>query len=332
MKQLLIITCLNLWFFNLRGQSSCPPVTVCNDFTNTPNGTGPGGQFGEINAGTDGCLSGEHNSTWININISVSGTLEFTVNPNNNTNDFDFAVWGPNSACPPTTPPIRCSYAVINNNFVGAADNGNTGIGTTINNTHPQPENDNSEGAGGNGWVNTLNVIAGQTYLLLVDNFTSNSGFVLTFPTGVVGSSSLSCVPLPIQLVSFEGYNKGSYNLLTWKTIMEVNNKYFTLERSTDGYNFSEVTRIMGQGTSNISKTYSFHDYSFEPKLNYYRLKQTDNNGQFEVFKLLFIDNSRESVKIIKIIDVTGRDIDPNYEGFRIVYYEDGRIIKTIGK
>jgi hypothetical protein len=329
MKQLLIIICLNFGLLNLRGQN-CPPVTVCTDFANTPNGTGAGGQFGEINAGTDGCLNGEHNSTWIDISISLSGTLDFTINPNNNNNDFDFAVWGPNTLCPPSTPPIRCSYAVKNNNFAGTADNGNTGIGTTINNTHPQSENDVTEGAGGNGWVNTLNVLAGEKYLLLIDNFTTNSGFLITFPTGA-GSSSLSCVPLPIHLIAFEGYYTGSDNLLTWKTATEMNNDYFTLERSTDGYDFTEIAKIKSQGSSNSPKTYSFHDNSFEAKINYYRLKQTDNNGQFEIFKLLFIDNSREPAKIIKIIDVTGREVDEYYQGFRIIYYEDGRIVKTVG-
>lgn len=40
---------------------------------------------------------------------------------------------------------------------------------------------------------------------------------------------------LPIELLTFEGYNKNENNILTWSTASENDNDYFTLERSEDG-------------------------------------------------------------------------------------------------
>lgn len=324
----MFLMCLMFYAYSY-AQNDCPPTTVCAPFAATPSGAGVGGQFGEIGAATDGCLSGEHNSTWITVTILTSGTLEFTINPNVNANDFDFAVWGPGSPCPPTVAPIRCSFAVNNNNFVGAGDNGNTGVNTNINFTHPlASETDLTEGVFGNGWVNAINVTAGQTYLILVDNFTTNSGFNITFG----GTATLDCTALPIELLTFYGTNEDSYNLLTWSTATETNNDYFILERSSDGYNWTEVSRIDGAGNSSQTLNYSFKDFGFKNGINYYRLTQTDYNGQHETFNIIAINNYKESPKILKTTNMMGQEVSNDFEGLRIVYYSDGTTLKRVGR
>lgn len=322
MRLLILILFCNLSF----GQNSCPPIFACSDVSNTPNGAGTGGQFGEINAGTDGCLSGEHNSTWITITILNSGTLLFTINPTTNSNDFDFAIWGPNSGCPPTGAPIRCSYAVGNTNFAGPGDNGNTGINSTFNSTHPLAnENDNSEGAGGNGWVNDINVLAGESYLILVDNFTTNNGFNITFG----GTSVLDCNILPIDLVEFKVYTLSNKNILEWTTMSESNNDYFILEHSQNGYDWSEITRIDGAGNSSSELNYSYV-VEFENRINYYRLTQVDFDGTYDVFDLISINNSSNKV-VIKITDFLGQEVDEFYTDLRIIHYSDGTTEKRVG-
>lgn len=309
-------------------QSDCPPTQTCTSLSNTPGGSGVGGQFGEITAATDGCLGGEHNSCWITVNILTSGTLEFTINPNVNANDFDFAVWGPNSACPPTNSPIRCSYAINNNNFAGPSDNGNTGISTASNSTHPlASENDNSEGAGGNGWVNSMNVIAGETYLILVDNFTTNSGFQISFG----GSSTLNCSFLPIELSEFYGINNGTYNTLKWTTLSEINNDYFIIEKSTDGVSWSQVEIVDGAGSSSVEINYNIIDHVPFQGINYYRLTQVDFDGNSKTFDLISVNNSGDAPYIIRITDILGQDVDNSYQGLRLVHYSNGTIQKRIG-
>jgi hypothetical protein len=90
--------------------------------------------------------------------------------------------------------------------------------------------------------------------------------------------------PLPVNLVSFEANCKGGKVDLTWSTATETNNDYFTLERSVDAENWSLIDIIDGNGNSNELINYQYTDEKSLGGLSYYRLRQTDFNGQFEVF------------------------------------------------
>jgi Secretion system C-terminal sorting domain len=107
----------------------------------------------------------------------------------------------------------------------------------------------------------------------------------ITSRTGLNGFSvfatAQSVSPLPIELLSFDGTATADYNHLEWVTVVENNNDYFTLERSTDGVTFTEIARIDGAGNSTQLINYSFNDMNPADGYNYYRLKQTDFNGQY---------------------------------------------------
>jgi Domain of unknown function (DUF3244) len=68
---------------------------------------------------------------------------------------------------------------------------------------------------------------------------------------------------------------------LTWATATEINNDFFTIERSTDGRTFEEIAIIPGNGNTTEVSKYIHMDKNPERGLNYYRLKQTDYDGQF---------------------------------------------------
>jgi Secretion system C-terminal sorting domain len=97
-------------------------------------------------------------------------------------------------------------------------------------------------------------------------------------------------ITLPIELLSFTGENNGSINLLEWITKTEVNNDYFTLERSFDGENFIALDKIKGAGNSSYSIAYSYVDQAPLNGTNYYRLKQTDFNGESHYSEPIAID------------------------------------------
>lgn len=67
--------------------------------------------------------------------------------------------------------------------------------------------------------------------------------------------------------------------ILTWSTAAEANIKYFTIERSTEGINWHLVGTTAGSGRSSIVNTYSVTDRFPGNGDFYYRLKQTDFNG-----------------------------------------------------
>ncbi|OEK00651.1 hypothetical protein BFP97_03630 [Roseivirga sp. 4D4] len=87
---------------------------------------------------------------------------------------------------------------------------------------------------------------------------------------------------LPIVLVSFEVQATESTIDLEWVTASEENNDFYTIERSIDGLNFTPIEIIGGAGNSEQLITYRTTDHSPLSGRSFYRLKQTDFNGQFE--------------------------------------------------
>ena len=103
---------------------------------------------------------------------------------------------------------------------------------------------------------------------------------------------------LPIQLTSFTGENSGNDNLLKWTTSSETNNDYFTIEKSEKAIDWEVLETIQGAGNSNSNLNYRFMDYSPHPKVTYYRLKQTDYDGQFAYSEIIAVKTNLDEVSI----------------------------------
>jgi hypothetical protein len=100
-----------------------------------------------------------------------------------------------------------------------------------------------------------------------------------------------SCQPftLPIELVSFSGkYEEGGV-ILNWVTASETNNDFFTIERSADTKEFIEISQIKGAGNSNSEQKYTYTDPTPHTGINYYRLKQTDFDGNYEYSSIVSV-------------------------------------------
>ena len=140
--------------------SSALPACGNSQIAYTP--TGPGSILETLG----GCLSSnEHFSVWYTFTAATAGTLTFMITPNANA-DYDWAVYGPNKNCNNLGAPIRCSY--------DAPPPYATGLTMTATNL--------TDPAGGTGYCRYLDVLPGETYYLIVDNFTQNTnGFVLTW-------------------------------------------------------------------------------------------------------------------------------------------------------
>lgn len=87
--------------------------------------------------------------------------------------------------------------------------------------------------------------------------------------------------PLPVELIRFDVIRQSDKVSLHWTTATEINNDYFTVERSADGLQFSELSVIDGAGNSVTPIDYVIDDLHPLKGINYYRLKQTDFDGNF---------------------------------------------------
>jgi hypothetical protein len=103
-------------------------------------------------------------------------------------------------------------------------------------------------------------------------------------PANGLGEYTSSPLQLPISLTRFEGSVKSSSVNLAWSTASEMNNEMFAIERSFDGKNFSEISELRGAGNSSTNVEYSVEDKTVYGMASantvYYRLKQTDRDGQ----------------------------------------------------
>lgn len=123
--------------------------------------------------------------------------------------------------------------------------------------------------------------------------------------TGMSGFSNFgtaqSTSPLPIELLSFTGKSLGTRNQLDWVTATEINNDYFTVERSSNGIDFTEASKVDGAGNSNAVHSYSTIDNDPYPGLTYYRLKQTDFDGKFSYSPLIAVENQMDKIMVDNI-------------------------------
>ncbi|MFC2111583.1 C25 family cysteine peptidase, partial [Bacteroidota bacterium] len=110
--------------------------------------------------------------------------------------------------------------------------------------------------------------------------------------------------PLPIELISFKAEFNGQTVELNWVTASEVNNNSFSIERSIDAETFIEINNVPGAGTSNSIVEYNAIDVFPFDGIAYYRLKQTDYNGNSDYSKTITVNSSQsDELKIVRIID-----------------------------
>lgn len=164
--------------------------------------------------------------------------------------------------------------------------------------------------------LNYIGLDAGADIVIAFDNgqtgfaVSSSSGTFLT-PTHVAITGNniyfnttavtwfFNDIQLPIELVNFTVRKKGRSALLQWATATEINNDYFTIERSSDGLNFEKIESISGAGSSVEKTDYQTYDHQPDNGINYYRLKQTDFDGtstSSRVVSLRFDDNNEMKV------------------------------------
>jgi hypothetical protein len=142
----------------------------------------------------------------------------------------------------------------------------------------------------GTSWANHGN---GSTTGNEATGSVTSDGVITSFSPFTIGSSSLDN-PLPVELTAFSAQQLQHGALLQWTTASELNNDYFTLEKSKNGFDFENLTIIKGAGKSVTQRQYEFMDKVPFKHKTYYRLKQTDFNGQYSYSKIVVVYQQNE--------------------------------------
>ena len=96
--------------------------------------------------------------------------------------------------------------------------------------------------------------------------------------------------PFPVELLEFSATPIDQQVNLSWTTLSEVNNDFFTIERSIDGQAFEQLELVQGIGNSDQVQQYQTVDYTPFQGTSYYRLKQTDINGAFTYTQIVEVN------------------------------------------
>lgn len=232
-----------------------------------------------------------------NFHLDAQGASIVRINNPSSLDNGDYMLWGNDNASNATPNTIDVPIGINNrmNRVWRISETGDVGTvrvyfdltGITI----ADPNNlalliDNDDGS----FVNATIYTTGLTYnpVTKIVYFTGvNFGNGNWFTIG----STTSTNPLPIELLSFTAQVFEQQVELNWSTSSEINNDYFTVERSKDGYTFEELDQIHGNGNSNIKNNYFYIDRNPYPGTNYYQLKQTDYDGKFttsDIIQVLF--------------------------------------------
>ncbi len=118
--------------------------------------------------------------------------------------------------------------------------------------------------------------------------------------SGIIGFSDFilfkgSIVSLPIELLDFNAIKNSNVIDINWATAAEINNDFFTIEKSSNGLEFETVTIVKGAGNSSNKIEYYTVDDNPYKGISYYRLKQTDYDGKFTFSKLVAVDFTETS-------------------------------------
>jgi len=137
-----------------------------------------------------------------------------------------------------------------------------------------------------------------QIYNAIQDNSFTDS-FTGSVPNNTWGYGKLdinaasSESELPVELTSFTAIKIGSTVKLNWNTATEINNYGFEVERCTPSAErqaWNKIGFVNGNGNSNSPKDYSFDDRNLSADKYLYRLKQIDNDGQYEYSEIIEVD------------------------------------------
>ncbi|HXD91904.1 MAG TPA: T9SS type A sorting domain-containing protein, partial [Bacteroidia bacterium] len=133
-----------------------------------------------------------------------------------------------------------------------------------------------------------------------------------------IGTTNTVNSPLPISLISFSAFSNENKVDLKWETATETNNAYFTIEKSKDGINFNKFIDVPGANNSTSYRNYIETDYQPYDGISYYRLKQTDFNGDYKFLDIVPINfNSQQDIFVYPSLIDNSTGLNINISGYK---------------
>lgn len=163
----------------------------------------------------------------------------------------------------------------------------------------------------------------------------SGSSVGMVSPENCILANQLcALVPLPTELIYFDGFHDENQNVLLWETASELNSDYYLLGKSSDGENWLTLGSVDAAPTTSYVSQYSYSDYDVNEGINYYKLIQINSDGVANFTEILGILNNSNTDLLIypnPVNEVATIQLKQNHR-FKILRLVDalGRQIKEI--
>lgn len=154
--------------------------------------------------------------------------------------------------------------------------------------------------------------------------------------TSYIGVGSVS---LPVKFLSFFALKNGDDAKLNWTVESDDNNRYFDIERSTDGRVYTSVAKVNAKANGKSVNTYETTDAGLSKlgaNVVYYRIKQTDKSGEITYSNVKNLNNVKKSTPVqlfpnpVKTITKVVVDADAAGKGSIVIRDISGKLIRQI--
>jgi len=155
-----------------------------------------------------------------------------------------------------------------------------------------------------------VTIASGQGTTDITADFATNAtnGDIQVFASNGTCNSAptTASIILPTTLSNFVVTKVNKTALVKWTTATEINSKNFEVQRSIDGSNFATVGTIAAKG---FASDYNFVDEKPFTGVNYYRLKQVDNDGKFALSAVKSVKFDTDNKFVVNIYPNPATDI-----------------------
>ena len=104
---------------------------------------------------------------------------------------------------------------------------------------------------------------------------------------------------LPVTWLSVSAKLVSKEVQVLWKVANEVNVSNYIVQRSTDGISFTDIAVINANAATSIEKQYSAIDRLPQMGINYYRIRQVDNDGKFTYSQTVLVNVTETGAMIV---------------------------------
>ncbi|MES2690908.1 MAG: T9SS type A sorting domain-containing protein, partial [Bacteroidota bacterium] len=155
-------------------------------------------------------------------------------------------------------------------------------------------------------FTNTFtNLRSASTYTFSITSNSASKGNRFQI---ITGDPSL----LPVKWLSVSAEMQNEDAIVKWSTASEKNNAGFTVERSMDAKEWETAGIVSSAGYANAISNYTYKDtrpFDQHSKMVYYRIKQTDKNGDVSYSRVVNVTNATQPKVSVGVYPNPAKDV-----------------------